>query len=624
MRSFHWLRTLGIRPSRTSQRRLPLQQSVVECCEVRRMLTGSIAGVLFADSNADGDQIDESALENVNVFLDRNGDGIRQPATEPIKKTGPGGTFTFDNLPAGKYRVALDPTSFPQGSRVTNSLVFTQYSTSTFSVTGTPNSVVSLDVDNLNGPDLIAVVGTKLVLLKNNGQGSFPTQATIPFSFTPGNLVVGNFDAGTSEDRGMDFAVAATNANKVVVYRNTGGQFVVRNTLTLGATPIMLSAGQLDSDAASELVVTRNNGLEVFLSPTAATTEINHSSISGFGGYVEDATIGNFDDKDGNDIAYLIKEPGTLRIAYNNGKGGFSDQNLSEELLLGSTQASSIASANLDNAGTAEILATTGEGSLFVLNSNLTSAIAAPTLFGGPGAAVVESRDMDGDGLKDILVQVDSDGKAGTQRTLYRNLGRNQDNELNVVQVEQAGTNFSNAPPRGFAVADVDRRGGPDWILVDKINRRLTIRRNQQTAAEVVVVDGQTSEPKIGVQKPTLAISPANVTLSEGAAGQTTLFVFTIKREGVLSDAVTVNYMVTTDSVTGIQKALASDFSNGQFLQPLSTTIAAGSSSVNINIRVKGDAVQEVNKGFAVKLTSSSPGTTIKVGQASGTIVDDD
>jgi hypothetical protein len=78
--------------------------------------TGSIGRIIFRDLNCDGDQdLGEPGIEGVRVFLDDAGpDGIfgngnDGPTQEKI--TGTDGVYSFDNLPAGTYRVRVDTTS---------------------------------------------------------------------------------------------------------------------------------------------------------------------------------------------------------------------------------------------------------------------------------------------------------------------------------------------------------------------------------------------------------------------------------------------------------------------------------------------------------------------------------
>ena len=68
-------------------------------------LFGSISGAKFDDLNGDGiRQAGEPRLAGVTVFLDANNDGVLN-AGEVSATTAAGGTYSFENLAPGTYRV---------------------------------------------------------------------------------------------------------------------------------------------------------------------------------------------------------------------------------------------------------------------------------------------------------------------------------------------------------------------------------------------------------------------------------------------------------------------------------------------------------------------------------------
>jgi ELWxxDGT repeat protein len=78
---------------------------------------GSISGTVHNDLNGDG-QIDpgEGGIEGMRVFLDRDRDGVFD-ANEISTRTGANGTYRFDGLPSGRYRIEVDHDELwvPQG-----------------------------------------------------------------------------------------------------------------------------------------------------------------------------------------------------------------------------------------------------------------------------------------------------------------------------------------------------------------------------------------------------------------------------------------------------------------------------------------------------------------------------
>ena len=83
---------------------------------------GSISGFIWNDVNGDGVyQSGEPRLAGVNVFIDLNANGVREP-DEPYVTSAPDGSFLLNYLMANTYRVAIDILSLPPGMRPTYDL----------------------------------------------------------------------------------------------------------------------------------------------------------------------------------------------------------------------------------------------------------------------------------------------------------------------------------------------------------------------------------------------------------------------------------------------------------------------------------------------------------------------
>lgn len=83
--------------------------------------TSSIGNTVFLDLAQVGfeDKSDPGLAANIRVFLDLNGDGIYQSATELSALTDAEGEYVIDGLVAGTYTVAVDTTTLPQGVSAT-------------------------------------------------------------------------------------------------------------------------------------------------------------------------------------------------------------------------------------------------------------------------------------------------------------------------------------------------------------------------------------------------------------------------------------------------------------------------------------------------------------------------
>jgi len=100
-------------------------------------LGASISGLVWYDANANGtNDAGDSPLASVNVYVDLNGDGVRQ-GNEPYATTDTNGLYEIVSIPAGSYAVRVDTNSLPAGVRPTYDL----------DGTNTPNTV-SLIISN--------------------------------------------------------------------------------------------------------------------------------------------------------------------------------------------------------------------------------------------------------------------------------------------------------------------------------------------------------------------------------------------------------------------------------------------------------------------------------------------
>ena len=116
-----------------------------------------------------------------------------------------------------------------------------------------------------------------------------------------------------------------------------------------------------------------------------------------------------------------------------------------------------------------------------------------------------------------------------------------------------------------------------------------------------------------------VSVSATDASRTEGDSGPKA-FTFTVTRTGFTGDATSVDYFV---SGSGNGPANAADFVGGTL--PSGTVIfAGGETSKTITIDVAGDTVVEGHEEFTVTLNNAAGDTQIAVGQATGTILNDD
>jgi hypothetical protein len=119
-----------------------------------------------------------------------------------------------------------------------------------------------------------------------------------------------------------------------------------------------------------------------------------------------------------------------------------------------------------------------------------------------------------------------------------------------------------------------------------------------------------------GVAPASLSISASAADRLEGNSGST-IFSFTVSRTGNTDTAGSVNWAVSTGSVSPV------DFT-GSVLPSGVVAFAAGQTTATVTCSVQGDLTVEVDENFTVTLTNPSNGFIISNGVASATIRNDD
>ncbi len=123
----------------------------------------------------------------------------------------------------------------------------------------------------------------------------------------------------------------------------------------------------------------------------------------------------------------------------------------------------------------------------------------------------------------------------------------------------------------------------------------------------------------VAVSGASLSITATDASKNEFNSGSNP-YTFTVNRTGDTTGISTVTYTVTG---AGASQATGPDFVGGA-LPGGTLTFAAGDISKVITVNVQGDTTVEINEGFSVTLSAPSASTSIGVGFASGTIVNDD
>jgi hypothetical protein len=304
---------------------------------------------------------------------------------------------------------------------------------STVALTGNVRSLALGDVDgdgdlDLLAPDYSNGTGTTVLIQLNNGQGLFKASQAVVTG--PGSYGVALGDVDGDGDLDMLATVTAYPGGAVSVHLNNGqGSFRNFQTVPVGANPLNLVLGDVDSDGDLDLLTGNSNANTVSVRLNNGQGLFGGGSTVAVAGPPFGITLG---DVDGDaDLDVLTANPslnGTVSVRLNNGRGSFSGN---AEVPVGNT--------------------TTGNGCFSVVLG-----------------------DVEGDGDLDLLAANANGGGAGT--VLVRlNDGRGLFSGSQQVAVGRA--------TQGVVVGDVDGDGDLDLLAANSNDNTVSVRLNGNTAA---------------------------------------------------------------------------------------------------------------------------------------------
>ena len=247
---------------------------------------------------------------------------------------------------------------------------------------------------------------------------------------------------------------------------------------------------------------------------------------------------------------------------------------------------------------------------------NLSEAVNA-TLAQVTGTATIANDDaMPAVSIASVSV---SEGQAGTAAaTFVLTLSAPSDPPVSVNYATADGTAMAGsdyAATSGVASFAPGATTTEITVLVngDAVNEQDETFQVSLTAATNATVGGTAATGTIVNDDAAPAISIADVSVSEGAAGTTAAsFVLTLSAASELPVSVTY---ATADGTA----AAGSDYAAASG----TASFAPGTTTAEVTVLVTGDGISEANETFAVSLASAS-NATIATAQATGTIVNDD
>ncbi|MDQ4123438.1 MAG: VCBS repeat-containing protein [Acidobacteriota bacterium] len=288
--------------------------------------------------------------------------------------------------------------------------------------TTTVNSLATTDLNRDGLPDIIAATAGNAVLSFTNTGNDFALSGTTSVGNNPRSMVVADFNGD-----GIPDAVTANQGtnNLSVLYGQANGTFAVALNLPAVAgnasiTPATLAAGDLNGDNRIDLVVGGSGGsssLMIFLNNgSSGFAPPTNFSAQFNSSSVQGLLLGRFFGENKLDVAVITSgsfsdEPGRVVIYRGLANGNF-DANVQFTFPTGNAPAGG-ATADFNNDGRPDIAtANSGSNNVAVLLSNSQGGLGArQTLLGVQPSSVIAA-DFNGDGFLDAVVSGSSSGSS--------------------------------------------------------------------------------------------------------------------------------------------------------------------------------------------------------------------
>jgi hypothetical protein len=454
---------------------------------------------------------------------------------------------------------------------------------------------VSLAVGDFNGdgkPDVVTAnfgeqgqPGTGSVsVLPGNGDGTFQTPSTLPFSGSPIAVVTGDFNG----DGKPDLAVADFQSGTVSIFLGKGdGTFKIGQTFAVGAFPLALAVADVNGDHKLDLLVTLGgaqlqNGasLAVFMGQGDGTFVLGQTIP--VGPRPSAVAVGDFNGDHKPDLVVTSALGNTAQVFLNNGTGTFKP---ATAYPVGAAPAA------------VKIVDLNGDGKLDLVTVNATSSTISVLLGNGDGTfqpavnyAVGEDPqalavgDLNGDGKLDLIVTANYDHPTGTVTVLLGN------GDGTFEAPVDYGVGYGPVP---VAVADLNGDGAADLIVGNAGH----ISAPRATLS--VLLNPGASEIQLG---------SAAYSAQEGAASAT----ITVTRTGDTSGTVSVHY-ATRDglAVAGVDYTASSG----------TLTFNPGDTSATFTVPLLDDHQLEGIETVNLTLSGPTGGATLVDGPSRGILV---
>ena len=460
--------------------------AVVQSTAGGQFENASISGTLFHDLNEDGiRQVGERAISGVTVYLDLNGNAVRD-FNEPRVVTDSQGNYSFAGLGNRVYtvRTLLDSETeqtSPLGAK---------FETDTYRLTSGSAQLANAQdvlVADFNGdgyPDLAVAMfaGNHVSIRLNDGKGGFsatPVQVPVaPQGFGPIALAVGDLNGNSMID-----LVSANQLNgTVTVMLDFDGQdFASMVTIPVGDSPTDIALGDFDQDGDVDFVVVNQQTNQLALFINDGSGRFSPGGVFSTGGQRPTSVVtGHFNEDPYLDVA--ITNFGTHPRG-----GDFGNVSV----LMGRSDASfdaavpysvgigpiSIAVADVNGDGVQDLVSAnflSNTASVLLGTRSGFFDASGQSLSTGQGPLQVSTVDIDNDQDVDIVVT----NLLSQSVSILRN--RHNQGGAGFEPAESFGVGqFVAANRLAFAVGDFDLSGVSDLAIVNSLDDSLKILSNR-------------------------------------------------------------------------------------------------------------------------------------------------
>ncbi|MBI1312828.1 hypothetical protein GC176_16180 [bacterium] len=366
----------------------------------------TVSGVVFDDTNGNG-ILDPGEFEQygVTVYFDTNRNG-RFDSGEPNTVSGFGeqtaGAYTLTLVPPGQGTVDLIPSEHSRRTTTPSLALGDPQAISSAPGAGHRGSV-SGDFNNDGNPDLaVALSGAGSVrVLTNDSTGQFTAMDYVTGGLATNDVVAGDING----DGLLDLISLNFLSGSVTILLNDAsqpGRFLPQSPITFGgATLTGIASGDVNSDGFSDVVLADagNNVLHVLVGDAFGGLS-PLTSIAVPGSVSTGLVIADFDDDGHPDLATLDQSANAVIVAFNEGSGIFSTQQIGL-----ADQPQSLVADDLNRDGLVDLaVSQTSSTGTQILRGVGNRSFTATQLLPGLAGPDLQSSDLNGDGLPELIL----------------------------------------------------------------------------------------------------------------------------------------------------------------------------------------------------------------------------